>query len=507
MPANLTTPQLPEWRQIAEALPIIVNATRPDGLAIFFNREWYDYTGLRQEDSLGEAWARALYPTDYEAVLLEWRASIERGHPFQMQIRLRRSDGAYRWFLVRVNPVRDMRGKLVRWFGTCTDIEEQKRTEAAYVQLYERERRIADTLQHALLPRVLPRIPGLVLDAVYQPDTDEAQVGGDWYDAFELSDGRIAFSIGDVSGHGLEAAVLMGRVREAVRAAAIEQADPAHVLRLVNATVELTEPDTLVTALVAILDRLTMQLSFASAGHPPPMVATADGVESLGSVGLPLGLGSLEDDGWSVQDVDLAPGSIVAFYTDGLIESDRDLLAAEARMRAALERQARGTQQRSALSLVASTIEGRQRDDIAVLTVSSSATPVREIEATLAASPVSARRARHIVARMLREAGVAEDRAFDLLVAVGEAVNNAVEHAGRLGSEEFTLRARRRALAITVEVADRGGWVPAFEMPAAPTLLSDRGRGLPLMYALSDEVQVDRSEDGTTVRLALKLAA
>ena len=501
-------PQLPEWRQIAEALPIIVSATRPDGLAIFFNREWYDYTGLTQEGSLGEAWARALHPDDHEKVLHQWRAAIERGRPFQTQMRLRRNDGAYRWFLVRVNPVRDIRGKLVRWFGTHTDIEDQKRTEAAYVQLYERERRIADTLQHALLPPVLPRISGLVLDAVYQPDTDEAKVGGDWYDAFELSDGKLAFSIGDVTGHGLEAAVLMGRVREAVRAAAIEQADPAHVLRLVNATVELTEPDTMVTALVAILDRLTMQLSFASAGHPPPMLATADGsVETLGGAGLPLGLGSFEGDGWDVSSVDLAPGSIVAFYTDGLIESDLDLLAAETRKRGALERQARGTQQRSALSLVASTITGRQRDDIAVLTVATSPTPLREIEATLAASPLSARRARHIVARLLREAGVAGDRAFDLLVAVGEAVNNAIEHAGRLGSEEFTLRARRRSMAITVEIADRGGWAPTFEMPAAPTVLSDRGRGFPLMYALSDEVEVDRSEDGTTVRLALKLAA
>jgi anti-sigma regulatory factor (Ser/Thr protein kinase) len=183
------------------------------------------------------------------------------------------------------------------------------------------------------------------------------------------------------------------------------------------------------------------------------------------------------------------------------------LLAAEERMRAALQRQARGLQHGSALSLVASTIVGRQRDDIAVLTVTSSPVPLREVEATLPANPPSARRARHIVARILREAGVAEDRSFDLLVAVGEAVNNAVEHAGRLGSDEFTIRARRRPSAITVEVSDKGGWTPKFEMPRAPGALSDRGRGLPLMYALSDDVQLDRSEDGTTVRLALNLAA
>lgn len=510
MSTNLIGSHLPEWRQIAEALPIIVSATRPDGLAIFFNREWYAYTGLSPEESLGEAWVRVLHPSDFRPVLRDWRASIARGAPFQDQFRLRRRDGCYRWFLGRFNPVHDENGAVVRWFGTCTDIDDQKRSEAAYARLYERERRIADTLQRALLPPVLPRIPGLVLDAVYQPDTDEAKVGGDWYDAFDLGEGYVAFSIGDVSGHGLEAAVTMGRIREALRAAAIEQTDPSQVLRVANSTVELAEPDTIVTAQFAVLDRLTMQLSFASAGHPPPMLAGADGsVETLGEPGIPLGLRMdlPADEGWTNQTVALSPGSILALYTDGLIESDRDLLAAEERMRAALERQARGTQQRSALSLVASTIVGDQRDDIALLMVTTSPTPLREIEVTLPATPASARRARHVVARMLREAGVGDERGFDLLVAVGEAVNNAVEHAAALGSEEFTLRTRRRPTAITVEIADRGGWVPSFEMPSAPTLLADRGRGLPLMYALSDEVQLDRSEDGTTVRLALKLAA
>jgi len=509
MPANVTTPQLPQWRQIAEALPIIVCATRPDGLAIFFNREWYEYTGLTEEGSLGEGWTRALHPTDFSSTLNSWRAAIRKGAAFKGEFRLRRHDGSYRWFLARLNPVRDFSRRIVRWFGTCTDIDDQKRNEVSYALLYERERRIADTLQRALLPPVLPRVPGLTLDAVYQPDTDEAKVGGDWYDAFDLGDGRIALSIGDVGGHGLEAAVLMGRVREAIRAAAIEEQDPSHVLRLANGTVELGEPNTIVTALFAVLDRLTMELSYASAGHPPPLLAKADGtIVRLESPDVPLGIGfpagSVE---WASRNLILSPGSILAFYTDGLIESDRDLIAAEARMQAALERQARGTQQRSALSLVASTLAGGQRDDIAVLTVATSPTPIRDIEATLPCNALAARRARHMVARMLREAGIAHERSFDFLVAVGEAANNAIEHAARLGSEQFTVRARRRSASITVEIADRGGWVPKFEMPEATTAFSDRGRGLPLMYALSDDVQLERTEDGTTVRLALNLAA
>ena len=127
---------------------------------------------------------------------------------------------------------------------------------------------------------------------------------------------------------------------------------------------------------------------------------------------------------------------------------------------------------------MASTIVGRQRDDIALLTVTTSQTPLREIEVSLPATPASARRARHIIARLVNEAGIDDDRCFDLQVAVGEAVNNAIEHAGALGSEEFSLRARRRANSITIEIIDQGMWLPKLEPPVGFDVLADRGRGL-----------------------------
>lgn len=510
MSAELIVPRLPEWRQIAEALPNIVWATRPNGHAIFFNQRWYAYTGLTPKESVADGWTRAVHADDFAETLQNWRAAILIGKPFEAEMRFRRYDGTYRWFLARANPVRDRQGRIARWFGTCTDIDLQKRSEEAYAELYRRERRIADTLQRALLPPVLPRVPGLVLDAVYQPDADEAKVGGDWYDAFDLGDGRIAFSIGDVAGHGLGAAVLMGRAREALRSAAIEGHDPGRILQLANGAVELADSQTIVTAIFAILDRLTLRLTYASAGHPPPLLASKDGtVEALSDRGLPLGLGipSAVVEGWETHTVALSPGAILAFYTDGLTESDRDIAAAEGRMKDALARQARGAQQRSALSLVASTILGRQRDDIAVLTVGTSSTPLRDMEVTLPANAGSARRARHIVARFMREAQVDSQRALDFQVAVGEAVNNAIEHAAKLGSEEFVLRARCRQSTITVEVADHGTWRPVNERPTAPDPFAARGRGLALMHALSDDVQLEQTGDGTTVRLALRLAA
>ncbi|MBV8074599.1 MAG: SpoIIE family protein phosphatase [Candidatus Eremiobacteraeota bacterium] len=502
MSAKRVNETLPEWRQIAEALPTMVFATRPDGYAIFFNQHWYDFTGLSPERSLGRGWRRSIQVDDAETLVGKWEACLRDGTPFEHEFRLRKRDGSYEWFLGRANPVVGESGTIVRWFGTCTGIEAQKRNEEAYAELYRRERRIADTLQRALLPPVLPKLPGLWLDAVYQPDTDEANVGGDWYDAFELYDQRIAFSMGDVAGHGLEAAILMGRVREALRAAAIEGNDPARVLALANASIELLEQPAMVTALFGILDRLTMRLTFACAGHPPPVLARADGrVERLLAQGIPLGIGFEYE--WYNRTVALEPGSILAFYTDGLVESDRELDAAESRLLAALGRQARGTQRRSALSLVASTIVGRQRDDIAVLTVATSPTPLREIEVTLPNVAISSRRARLIVERMLRDAQIDEERGFDLEVAVGEAVNNAIEHASKLGSDEFTLRVMRRPAKIVVDVVDRGRWLPTFEMPPAAAPNAERGRGLMLMYALCDEVRLERTPEGTRVQLAL----
>lgn len=481
-------------------------ASGPDGAVYYFNHHWYDYTNLSEEQTLAYGWAQALHPDDVERTREIWRSSVTHGKPYEIEHRIRRYDGEYRWFLSQANPARDESGKILRWFGTGTDIDEQKRSEAAYAELYKREHRIADTLQRALLPPVLPRFPGFVLDAVYQPDTDEANVGGDWYDAFELGDARVAISVGDVAGHGLEAATLMGRVRDALRTAAVEESDPGRILLRANAAIEMLENPIMVTAIFAIIDRLTMQMTYACAGHPRPLLAYRDGsVEQLEGNGVPLGIGFGES--WESHTVPLEPGSILAFYTDGLIESDRNLDAAEARMVAAIGRQARGTQQRSALSLVASTISGPQRDDIAILTVTTSPMPLRDVEVSLPTIPASARRARLLVERMLREAEVSEERRFDLELAVGEAVNNAIEHAEKLGAEDFVLRARRTISNLIVEVIDQGMWEPVAEVPEVVDPLSDRGRGLMLMYALCDDVRLERTPDGTCVRLAMGLTA
>src|SRR5579872_144762 len=115
--------------------------------------------------------------------------------------------------------------------------------------LFERTRRIADHLQRALLPESFPSIPAAVLHAAYRPASDEAEIGGDWYDAFMMPDGRVAISVGDVAGHGLDAATTMGEVRQALRAAAVGNLSPSAVLEHVNGISSLRSSISMVTAI------------------------------------------------------------------------------------------------------------------------------------------------------------------------------------------------------------------------------------------------------------------
>ncbi|HEY0615063.1 MAG TPA: SpoIIE family protein phosphatase, partial [Candidatus Elarobacter sp.] len=158
-------------------------------------------------------------------------------------------------------------------------------------QVYAREHHVADTLQRALLPERLPLDDRLAFDAAYRPGAEEAIVGGDWYDAFRLPDNRIAFSIGDVAGHGLRAAIVMGEVRQAFRAAALNPNSPSLVLERANTIVNMRPNPVMVTAIFGIFDPRDSVVTYAAAGHPAPVLALPDGaVQVLPKDGVPLGI-------------------------------------------------------------------------------------------------------------------------------------------------------------------------------------------------------------------------
>jgi PAS domain S-box-containing protein len=125
------------FRQLAEAIPHLVWVARPDGSHDYFNQRWYEYTGTTPAESHGEGWQRVFHPEDMPETLRRWRHSLATGEPYEAEYRCRRHDGAYRWFLGRAHPVRDASGHIIRWFGTCTDIDDQKRAEGSMHFLVE----------------------------------------------------------------------------------------------------------------------------------------------------------------------------------------------------------------------------------------------------------------------------------------------------------------------------------------------------------------------------------
>ena len=139
-----------EFRQVADSMPQLVWVTRPDGYHEWYNRRWYEYTGSTAEQAAGEGWNCFFHPDDQERAWAKWRHSLRTGEGYDIEYRCRRQDGVYRWFLGRALPIRDASGQIVRWFGTCTDIEEQKQAE------YERKH------SEALLQLVIDKVPGLV---------------------------------------------------------------------------------------------------------------------------------------------------------------------------------------------------------------------------------------------------------------------------------------------------------------------------------------------------------
>jgi serine phosphatase RsbU (regulator of sigma subunit) len=207
---------------------------------------------------------------------------------------------------------------------TASLLAEQGAVALATAQPLHVEREAVIALQRSLLPDVLVQVPGYDLAARYLPATLAAEVGGDWYDAFRADDASaLVLAVGDVAGHGLEAASLMGQLRTALRAYAFEGQPPRACLPTLSRLLEMMRRDDdlqLATACLVLVDPSTGMCRVASAGHPPPVVRQPDGtVEFLAGLGgPPLGVKGSHEVG--EEFVALRPGAALVLYTDGLVE-------------------------------------------------------------------------------------------------------------------------------------------------------------------------------------------
>lgn len=354
--------------------------------------------------------------------------------------------------------------------------------------MFSLERQVADVLQRSLMPRALPRIDGVHAAARYLPGASGMRVGGDWYDVVALDDQRLALVVGDVMGRGVMAATVMGQLRAALRAYALEGHGPARVLELLDEFVDRSHPGQFTTCVYGVYDADAKTLTAACAGHPAPLLVGPDGEAvylDLGS-GLPLGAGGLTGAPRTEAVVPIAAGSTVLFYTDGLVEGrDSPVDEGMARLRDSAAGWVDDPERLCDRLLKAMNRDGHHDDDTALLAVAVGRAAADWLDSGLdnvdgehmldadLRSPAVARR---IVRETLEEWG-APNVDTAMLVA-HELVANAVLH----GRAPVTLRLQRRGAAVRIEVADGSDRPPHVQHYGAQAIT---GRGLAMVEALA----------------------
>lgn len=351
---------------------------------------------------------------------------------------------------------------------------------------------VSKRLQQALLPARLAEVEGIRFDAAYVPATAGTDVGGDWYDTFEIGNGLIGISIGDVVGHGIEAAVAMSEIRGAIRATAAATQSPAEVLRMADELM-VAQTKGLATAIVGFYDPATGVLRYASAGHPAPVLLLQSGrAGTLPAGGVILGLGSGNSSGDIT--ITIPPGATLFLYTDGLLEYDRDPIAGEVRLLATIERLHGSDHYADALHAALFGNGVQNADDCATLAIHRLRNGRASERYTYSAIAQCAALAREALREFSGTFAQGREHGFDVLTAVGEAIANAIEHGANGDRALFEIDAGIRDGEIVVEVRSRGHW-RAF----APSI--DRGRGLHIMRTCAKRLEISSEQDETRVKL------
>ena len=367
---------------------------------------------------------------------------------------------------------------------------------------YTRERSTALALQRSLLPQRLPRQSAVEVASRYLPASAHIGVGGDWFDVIPLSGARVALVVGDVVGHGLHASATMGRLRTAVRTLADVDLPPDELLTRLDDLVSRLpadadaddgddpEHDVGATCLYAVYDPVSRRCSLARAGHPLPALVTPDGAVSFLELpaGPPLGLGGVP---FESAEIELPAGSVLALYTDGLIEARyHDIDIGFERLRRALTHQ-EPSLEATCDNVLAAVLPDHPADDVALLVARTHALDSDQVAVwDLPADPAIVAHARKQVAARLAGWGL-DDAAFVTGLVVSELVTNAIRHA----QSPIQLRLIRDRTLIC-EVSDGSSTAPHLRRARA---LDEGGRGLLLVSQLTQRWGTRQTPHGKTI--------
>jgi serine phosphatase RsbU (regulator of sigma subunit)/anti-sigma regulatory factor (Ser/Thr protein kinase) len=382
-------------------------------------------------------------------------------------------------------------------------------------RLYVREREGALMLQRSLLPQVVPEPPGVSIAFRYVPGSSVAEVGGDWFDVIPLAGGRVAFVVGDVMGHGLNAAATMGRLRTAVRTLAGLDMAPDELLRRVNDLgddmAQSQEEGWMATAVYAVYDPSTHRCAIAQAGHLPPVLVeplgrpadgadTPDGADRCEArlldlpTGVPLGVGGVR---FETTELEIPEGSVLVLYTDGLVEArGQDIGTGLERLRSTMCRRLDSLED-SCDELLAAMEPGREPDDVALLMARLGGLPAGSTASwTFPAEASAVRLARRRVRDTLLRWGLGALTDVTVLL-VSELVTNSLRYAhGPIGVRMV------RGSSLLVEVSD-----PLPDPPQERVADEDDegGRGLQLVARSSRRWGTRHGALGKTVWFELAL--
>jgi serine phosphatase RsbU (regulator of sigma subunit)/anti-sigma regulatory factor (Ser/Thr protein kinase) len=418
------------------------------------------------------------------------------------------------------------------------DLEVANEELESFYYSVEQELGTARSIQHALLPKDLPKLEGWKIAYHYQP---AREVGGDFYDFLRLDDGRVGLVIGDVSGKGIAAALVMANTQSVLRAVARRgNVAPGQVLTEANEVLYAYIPSgTFVTCFYGVLDPENGQLVYANAGHDPPYSQRGGDAQELRARGMPLGL--MPDMPYEEKEAVLAVGDDLLLYSDGLVEAhdtEGDMFGFP-HLRRLIMAQSTGSGEELVDVLLAELTrftgtDAEQEDDITLVTLERSKARVRDLEAplqpdaiasdvdlrvladfTLSSEPGNERPAMEKVADAVKELPLSGQRLARLKTAVAESTMNAMEHGNRY-DPEIPVRIQVWLLKerLLVRIIDRGRGPLSSLTAKGPNLEAKlensqtaRGWGVFLIERMVDEVRVSGNPDHHTVELVMRLEA
>ncbi|MCK1819897.1 SpoIIE family protein phosphatase [Streptomyces sp. XM83C] len=371
--------------------------------------------------------------------------------------------------------------------------------------LYDREAYIADELQRTMLPETLPRPTGVRLASRYLPAAETARVGGDWYDAIPLPGSRVALVVGDVMGHSMTSAAIMGQLRTTAQTLAGLDLPPQEVLHHLDEQAQRLGTDRMATCLYAVYDPVSHRITVANAGHPPPVLLHLGGRAEVLRVpsGAPIGVGGVD---FEAVELDAPAGATLLLYTDGLVESRlRDVWTGieQLREKLAATAQLTGPDHPPPLEALCDEVldmlgPGDRDDDIALLAARFDGIAPSDVAYwTLEPEDAAPGKARRLARRALARWGL-EELGDSVELLVSEVVTNAVRYASR----PVTLRLLRTDV-LRCEVGDDVPQLPRLRQARAT---DEGGRGLYLVNRLARRWGATRLSTGKVVWFELNRA-